>query len=82
MRQRPGLLATIAVLCIAAGTGQAQYVEDSVDVGGAWVGSLAYNSREDVVLEAVAWAARRDVGQSAQRSASPPSIVLLQKKYS
>jgi len=30
----------------------AQYVEDSVDVGGAWVGSLAYNSREDVLYGA------------------------------
>jgi len=30
-------------------TGRGQYVEDSIDVGGAWVGSLAYNSREDVL---------------------------------
>jgi YVTN family beta-propeller protein len=26
-----------------------QYVEDSIDVGGSWVSSLAYNSREDVL---------------------------------
>jgi YVTN family beta-propeller protein len=36
-------------LAVAAGIGSAQFVEDSVDVGGAWVGSLAYNSRADVV---------------------------------
>jgi YVTN family beta-propeller protein len=46
---RPGLLAAIAALFIAAGAGWAQYVEDSIDVGGARVGSLAYNSREDVL---------------------------------
>jgi hypothetical protein len=49
MRLSPGLLATVAVLCLAAGTGRSQYVEDLVDVGGGWVGSLAYNSREDVL---------------------------------
>jgi len=38
-----GLLAAVA---------QAQYVEDSVDVEYAWVGSLAYNSRSDVVYGA------------------------------
>jgi YVTN family beta-propeller protein len=42
-------MATVAALCIAAGAGWAQYVEDSIDVGGSWVGSLAYNSREDVL---------------------------------
>jgi YVTN family beta-propeller protein len=49
MRLRPGLTAAVAALCIAAGTGRAQYIEDSIDVGHAWVGSLAYNSREDVL---------------------------------
>jgi len=49
VRLRSGLLATVAGLCLAAGTGRSQYVEDSVDVGGAWVGGLAYNSREDVI---------------------------------
>jgi YVTN family beta-propeller protein len=49
VRIRPRLLAAVAALCIAAGTGRAQYVEDSIDVGGAWVGSLVYNSREDVI---------------------------------
>jgi len=38
----------LAVLAVGAGLGQ-PYVEDSIDVGGAWVGSLAYNSRADVV---------------------------------
>ncbi len=33
----------------AVATSHAQYVEDSIDVGHAWVGSLAYNSREDVL---------------------------------
>ena len=33
-------------------TGTAQYVEDSVDVGARAVGSLAYNSREDVLYGA------------------------------
>ena len=49
MKLRPGLLATVAMLCIAAGTGRGQYVEDSVEVPGGWVGSLTYNSRADVV---------------------------------
>ena len=31
---------------------RAQYVEDSIDVGGAWVGSLTYNSRMNVVYGA------------------------------
>ncbi|MFO7651260.1 MAG: FlgD immunoglobulin-like domain containing protein [bacterium] len=39
---------TLLVLGLAT-LGQAQYVEDSIDVGGSWVGSMAYNSREDVV---------------------------------
>jgi YVTN family beta-propeller protein len=43
------LVGTIVGLCLAAGTMLGQFVEDSIDVGGAWVGSLAYNSREDVI---------------------------------
>jgi len=39
----------LAALLAALGMSYAQYVEDSIDVGGAWVGSLAYNSREDVL---------------------------------
>lgn len=49
MRLNPGLLSTIAAFCITATAAHAQYVEDSIDVGGAWVGSLVYNSREDVI---------------------------------
>jgi YVTN family beta-propeller protein len=52
VRFRPGLLATVAALCIAAAAAHAQYVEDSIDVGAGWVGSLAYNSREDVLYGA------------------------------
>jgi YVTN family beta-propeller protein len=52
VRPRPSVLVTIAVLCIAAGAGRAQYVEDSIDVGGTWTGSLAYNSRADVIYGA------------------------------
>lgn len=37
------------LVLLAAGIGLCQYVEDSVDVGGARVGSLCYNSRADVV---------------------------------
>jgi len=43
------LSATFVALCIAAAAGQAQYVEDSIDVGGGGMGSLAYNSQADVV---------------------------------
>jgi DNA-binding beta-propeller fold protein YncE len=40
----------LALLVLGLATlGQAQYVEDSIDVGGSCVGSLAYNPREDVV---------------------------------
>jgi YVTN family beta-propeller protein len=49
MRLRSGFLATVAALCIMAGAIEAQYVEDSIDVGGMCVGRLAYNSREDVL---------------------------------
>jgi YVTN family beta-propeller protein len=44
-----GLLATVAVLCIAAGDGRSQYVEDSIDVGSAWVGSLVYVPEQDEI---------------------------------
>jgi YVTN family beta-propeller protein len=37
------------LLALAATAGQAQYVEDSIDVGGAWVTALAYNTHADVV---------------------------------
>jgi YVTN family beta-propeller protein len=43
------LLAAVAALCLVAGEGRSQYVEDSIDVGAGEVGSLAYNSRADVV---------------------------------
>lgn len=49
MRLKPGLLMTFAALCITAEAGRAQYVEDSIQVPGAWVGSLAYNTSEDVL---------------------------------
>jgi YVTN family beta-propeller protein len=52
MKLRPVLLLSAAVLCIVAGAARAQYVEDSIDVGGGWVGSLAYNSREDALYGA------------------------------
>jgi len=52
VKLRHGLLATAAALGIAAAAGQAQYVEDSIDVGGRFVGSLVYNSREDVLYGA------------------------------
>jgi YVTN family beta-propeller protein len=43
------LIAVLLLCCLFVATGRAQYVEDSIDVGGSWVGSLAYNSREDVL---------------------------------
>ncbi len=46
------LFAALLLCCLLVATGRAQYVEDSIDVGGAWVGSLAYNSREDVIYGA------------------------------
>jgi len=49
VKPRPSLLATIAALCVAVEAVSAQYVEDSIDVGAGWVGSLAYNSRADVM---------------------------------
>jgi YVTN family beta-propeller protein len=46
------LLGPAVCLCLLAGTAYPQYVEDSIQVPGAWVGSLVYNSREDVVYGA------------------------------
>ncbi|MFO7675445.1 MAG: YncE family protein [bacterium] len=45
-RFRPAVL--VLLLALAA-TGYGQWVEDSIDVGGAWVGSMAYNPLMDVV---------------------------------
>ena len=39
----------LALLVLLAATGYGQWVEDSIDVGKAWVGSLAYNPLMDVV---------------------------------
>jgi YVTN family beta-propeller protein len=47
--RRRRLFAILLMGCLLAATGRAQYVEDSIDVGAGWVGSLAYNSREDVI---------------------------------
>lgn len=47
--RRHCLLAVALLGCLLVATGRSQYIEDSIDVGGGWVGSLAYNSREDVL---------------------------------
>jgi YVTN family beta-propeller protein len=52
VKLRHGSSVILAALCIVAGAGQAQYVEDSIDVGSGPVGSLAYNSSEDVLYGA------------------------------
>ena len=50
MKLRPQLLAaSVLLLAALAVPARGQYVEDSIDVGGWYVGSLAYNSRADVV---------------------------------
>jgi DNA-binding beta-propeller fold protein YncE len=49
---RLGAKAPPLLLTIAVSIASAQYIEDSVDVGGACVGSMAYNSRENVVYGA------------------------------
>jgi len=46
------LSVALVTVCLLAATGRAQYVEDSVQVPGAWVGGMAYNSREDVIYGA------------------------------
>lgn len=43
------LFVALLLCCLLVATGRSQYVEDSIDVGAAWVGSLAYNSRADVL---------------------------------
>lgn len=53
MTPRPHVLAaSVLLLAALALPARGQYVEDSIDVGGAWVGSLAYNSRMNVVYGA------------------------------
>jgi YVTN family beta-propeller protein len=50
MRPRPShFLKTVLLCCVFATAGRAQYVEDSVEVPGGWVGSMTYNSQADVV---------------------------------
>jgi len=49
---RPGPGLALAAICLSAGLGWGQYVEGWIGVPGAWVGSLAYNSREDVLYGA------------------------------
>jgi hypothetical protein len=61
---RHRLCAALVLVCLCIAVGMCQYVEDSVDVGGAWGGSLAHNSREDVVLEASAQGSRKGSRQS------------------
>ena len=49
-RHLPRLIAPSILFALAlASTASGQWVEDSIDVGGAWVGSLAYNPLMDVV---------------------------------
>jgi len=52
MKLRHGLPASVVALSVLVAAAHAQYVEDSIDVGHAYVGSLAYNSREDVLYGA------------------------------
>ena len=52
MKLRHGLPASVVALSVLVAAAHAQYVEDSIDVGGSWVGSLAHNSREDVIYGA------------------------------
>jgi YVTN family beta-propeller protein len=49
VRISPSRLMIFAALLAAMGRSYGQYVEDSIDVGASWVGSLAYNSHEDVL---------------------------------
>ena len=46
---RHRLCAALLLVCLCIAAGMCQYVEDSIDVGGAWVGSLAYNPEQDEV---------------------------------
>jgi YVTN family beta-propeller protein len=52
LNSRHCLIAASLLCCLFVASGRSQYVEDSIDVGGGWVGSLAYNSREDVLYGA------------------------------
>ncbi len=49
---KPSLTAIAVALCLMASTGQGQWVTDSIDCGGPWVGSLVYNSRANVIYGA------------------------------
>jgi len=57
-RHRLGAALLMGCLFVVAGRVHSQTVEDSIDVGGAWVSSLAYNSRGDTVLEVNARSSR------------------------
>lgn len=50
--------------CLLVATGRPQVVEDSIQVPGAWVGSLVNNSRGDMVFEASAQGSRQGSRQS------------------
>jgi YVTN family beta-propeller protein len=54
MNIRPGIRIALVAICLVVAAGQVypQWVEDSIQAPGAWVGSLVYNSREDVVYGA------------------------------
>ena len=52
LRPRHYLVAALLLGCLLVEIGRPQYVEDSVDVGGRWVGSLAYNPLANVVYGA------------------------------
>jgi YVTN family beta-propeller protein len=49
LKSRHCLCAALLLSCLFVATGKSQYVEDSIDVGGAWVGSLAYNPEQDEI---------------------------------
>ena len=46
---RHRLSAALPLVCLCIAAGMCQYVEDSVDVGGAWVGSLVYAPEQDEI---------------------------------
>ena len=52
LKPRHCLFAVLLPAFLIVTVARAQYVEDSIDVGAAWVGSLVYNSREDVLYGA------------------------------
>ncbi len=49
---RPGWIATAIAPCLLVAAGHTQWIEDSINCGGPWVGSMVYNSRADVVYGA------------------------------